>query len=351
MKKIIGIVAVVLIVAVLAGVLGYLTEGFKNWTFSDVLSAEENQEKIGELEIVAESNEYIDLVISDYKGPLMASPGGLPALDSRVVTATIFPAEATNKAVDWSVTWVTPNDGFAVGKTVTEYVNVFADYDGSLTAVVECYQSFEDEVIHVVCTTRDGGFNAYASITFSGRPTEFSLDHNLNWIDATESVAGYYQVSTNSTYTIPISLDNAYSSVKSSYYDKVSCEVVGLGKIILQDFSNPQGGSPGYVNEMKTVELNSLVSNFISVSYDNGNLIILTKKSVESYFGPGSNAAFEKDKFKSYVADPMGYRGHFRISVGYNGSLEGGENIEKSIFVKIAVPVQNAAISPMSFEF
>ena len=40
------------------------------------------------------------------------------------LTATVTPADAMNKAVDWSIAWVNGNGTFASGKTVTDYVTV-----------------------------------------------------------------------------------------------------------------------------------------------------------------------------------------------------------------------------------
>ena len=80
------------------------------------------------------------------------------------LTATITPANATNKAVDWTVTWVggREHDGgssegssdWSEGKTVTDYVTVTPTSDGALTANVECLQAFGTQV-RVTVTSRD----------------------------------------------------------------------------------------------------------------------------------------------------------------------------------------------------
>lgn len=353
MKKFISIFAIIIIVSLIVGLLGFFTEGFKDWTFSDKLPDKEITEQDGQLEIVPETNEtneLITLAIDKYNGPFMASPEGLTAIDTRIVTATITPAEATNKNVDWSVAWVTPDDGFAVGKIVTEFVNVYSDYDGSLTAIVECYKAFENEIIHIICTTRDGNFTAMATVSFSGRPKDVYIENTLSYVPATESLAGYYEVTPNSTYSFPIILDNNYGSVNPSFYDGIGVDVVGLGKIYLEDYSNSPGATTHWIGNGNTVELNTMTNKFIDVSYVDGALIINTKRSIENYYEE-KNVYIYNQRFKQYIPDSGKYEGHFAIHVAYNGALSGGTNVARTIYVKMVVPVQNASISPMSFDF
>ena len=70
------------------------------------------------------------------------------------MTATIVPDYASNKAVDWSVSWVNANSAFASGKTVTDYVTVTPTSDGALTANVVCKQAFGEQ-IQIIVTSRD----------------------------------------------------------------------------------------------------------------------------------------------------------------------------------------------------
>lgn len=84
-----------------------------------------------------------------------AANGISPQADSAyTLTATITPADANNKAVDWSIAWVNSNSAYASGKTVTNYVTVTPTSDGALTANVECKQAFGEQ-IKVTATSRD----------------------------------------------------------------------------------------------------------------------------------------------------------------------------------------------------
>ena len=91
---------------------------------------------------------------------------------------------ASNKAVDWAVSFVNPSSAWATGKTVTDYVTVTPTADGALTANVECLQAFGEQ-IKVTVTSRN---NAEATATCL--------------VDYAERVAGYTLTLTNGGVTI-----------------------------------------------------------------------------------------------------------------------------------------------------
>ena len=100
------------------------------------------------------------------------------------LTATVLPEKASNKAVDWAVSFVNPSSAWATGKTVTDYVTVTPTADGALTANVECLQAFGEQ-IKVTVTSRN---NAEATATCL--------------VDYAERVAGYTLTLTNGGVTI-----------------------------------------------------------------------------------------------------------------------------------------------------
>ena len=143
-----------------AALVGFLSDGFKNW---DKFKDEEQTEQADE---TADGAVISDGVSHGIK--LMAAraqldePQGADTSDTAstyVLTATVEPNYAANKAVDWSVAFVNASSEWATGKTVTDYVTVTPESDGALKATVKCLKAFGEQ-IKVTVTSRD---NADAS--------------------------------------------------------------------------------------------------------------------------------------------------------------------------------------------
>lgn len=82
------------------------------------------------------------------------------------LTATITPADATNKAVDWTVAFANPSSAWANGKTVTDYVTVTPESDGALTANVECLQDFGEQIIVTVTSRENDDISANCTVDY-----------------------------------------------------------------------------------------------------------------------------------------------------------------------------------------
>ncbi len=86
------------------------------------------------------------------------------ALDSVTLTATVEPANATNKSVSWSLAWTNASSEWATGKTVTDYVQLTPSGGDNTTATVSYSAPFGEQVT-VTATSRDNP-EAKASCTF-----------------------------------------------------------------------------------------------------------------------------------------------------------------------------------------
>ena len=155
-------VLLVLVIAGAAALVGVLSDGFKNW---DKFKPDEEQTQEGGAVIGEGESSGIKLMSAKIAPENYDEYGISPMAETAYqLTATITPDNATNKAVDWTVTWVggREHDGgssdspadWSEGKTVTDYVTVTPTSDGALTANVECLQAFGTQV-RVTVTSRD----------------------------------------------------------------------------------------------------------------------------------------------------------------------------------------------------
>lgn len=156
------IVAIVLVAIIAAIVLGVLSSWYTNWDTSTWFGRGETvEEETGETDpevggaVIGESVGTGMVLASASISPASYEDYGVSPMaeTAYTLTATITPATADNKNVDWSVAWANASSSWASGKTVTDYVTVTPSSPGSLTATVECKQAFGEQVI-VTCTSQ-----------------------------------------------------------------------------------------------------------------------------------------------------------------------------------------------------
>lgn len=184
MKAVKNIIAVVLALLILAGsAVGIVRAVTGSWDIREwgkKPDTEQNQPETSDDNGGAVINESasngIKLMSARIAPTAYAANGISPQADSAyTLTATITPADANNKAVDWSIAWVNSNSAYASGKTVTNYVTVTPTSDGALTANVECKQSFGEQ-IKVTATSRDNpAMKAECTVDYAQKITNMSL--------------------------------------------------------------------------------------------------------------------------------------------------------------------------------
>ena len=238
----------------------------------------------------AVNSEHLRLTMSTYA--MVAADNSV----SKTIIATVLPATAANKLVDWSVEW---GDEEAEGD-VSQYVTVTPDSDGSTNATVTCKQAFTGTIL-VIATTRESGYQASCILTFVGIPTDIIVSGSVS------HTGGAYKLGIGQDYVFDVELTNPFGSVGAEFSD-FDCRVYGVGSVVLGYLERISGVEKWYDEQNETVTLDSLKDNFISVSYADGKLTVTTKKSVESYYGrmqkgDGGRTTFYWDKFRSYVDD------------------------------------------------
>ena len=94
---------------------------------------------------------------------------------SVTLTVTVEPESATNKEVDWTVSWVDANDEWVAGKEVTDYVTVTPESDGATKASVQCKKDFGSQ-IKITVTSRDNPtVKDECTVDFARRILDFRL--------------------------------------------------------------------------------------------------------------------------------------------------------------------------------
>lgn len=173
-------VLLVLVIAGTAALVGVLSDGFKNW---DKFKPDEEQTEQTEETadnggaIIGESVGSGVKVMSAKIAPENYAANGVSAQaeTAYTLTATVLPEKASNKAVDWAVSFVNPSSAWATGKTVTDYVTVTPTADGALTANVECLQAFGEQIKVTVTSRNNADATATCLVDYAERVSGYTL--------------------------------------------------------------------------------------------------------------------------------------------------------------------------------
>ena len=273
-------VLLVLVIAGTAALVGVLSDGFKNWDKFKTDDEQTEQPADDEQEetadnggaIIGESVGSGVKVMSAKIAPENYAANGVSAQaeTAYTLTATVLPEKASNKAVDWAVSFVNPSSAWATGKTVTDYVTVTPTADGALTANVECLQAFGEQ-IKVTVTSRNNaeamatclvdyaervsGYTLTLSnggVTISSSDPEYTVTGNSSVSiskgeytktvgTVEENFTGTYVIRGNSSFAANMSSIGVNATVK-----QVSGSVVPVGEDIFTSLYqlSPQGGTP-----------------------------------------------------------------------------------------------------------
>ena len=199
------------------------------------------------------------------------------------IKASVSPWDAANQAVDYFIDFVNADSEWASGKTVTDYVTVTQDADGSLTATISCKKAFDSDKIIVTVTTRDGGYTAKCTVSFVGVANSIVINNStLNPIsDSKRGV--YYQLGTNKTYNFDIALDNIFGKVGSQ---NLTVTLGGSGELYFGDeFVSGDSGMGSFSNMAKR-KMSDMVNKFITSATISGNTLTLKTGStvIENYY-------------------------------------------------------------------
>ena len=209
-------------------------------------------------------------------GTTVTSP---QSVDVRI-EAYVYPESAANKAVDFSVAWGNaPAHG---SEQVSNYLTVTPDSDGSTTATVSCKKSFGDDTIIITVTTREGGYTATCTVSFTGIASGIEITSSTATKKSTSARGEYYELGTSKTYTFNIGLTNAFNDAAGNLS---VTEIGGEGNMY---FGNGSYNDGGYINftDMVQKSIGEFADDFITSATISGNTLTVKtgSKILENYY-------------------------------------------------------------------
>lgn len=209
------------------------------------------------------------------------------------IQAYVTPEDAANKEVDFSIAWGNaPTHG---SEDVTNYLTVTPDSDGSTMATVSCKKAFGDDTIIITVTTREGGYTATCTVTFTGIASGIEITSSTAAKKSTSERGTYYELGTSKTYTFDIGLTNAFDDVAS---DLTVTEIGGEGNMYFGSRYSNDGGYYNY-QDVYQKSIGELADKFITSATISGTtLTIKTGSSVlENYY-----SEYAYDEYDYYYA-------------------------------------------------
>ena len=209
------------------------------------------------------------------------------------IQAYVTPDDAANKEVDFSVAWGNaPTHG---SEDVTNYLTVTPDSDGSTMATISCKKAFGDDTIIITVTTREGGYTATCTVTFTGIASGIEIASSTAAKKSTSERGEYYELGTSKTYTFNIGLTNAFDDVAS---DLTVTEIGGEGNMYFGSRYSNDGGYYNY-QDVYQKSIGELADKFITSATISGTtLTIKTGSSVlENYY-----SEYAYDEYDNYYA-------------------------------------------------
>lgn len=294
--KVKWIVSFLLIFILLAGMIGawafILEDRFKP-------KEEEKQEEVQEETPGAGGTAEVRSVSLAMKSATAANNGV-----SKTLTATVYPSDAKNKAVDWTLEWLDTEKS----ETLSEYLTLVPVSEGAATATLTCKKAFEGEAL-VTVTTREGGYIDTCRVVFVGDPTSLTVSCS-EATTASGSFGSYYELGVDKSYTFDLTPDNAFGFVGAECNYTYTVTGHGSIKVQQQKYSTSTGNGTWVEGTEKTVNIKDIttVSKYEPSVFDwsvEGNKLKVTVNCTpESYYTDSKrveNTITYENKFREYT--------------------------------------------------
>lgn len=188
---------------------------------------------------------------------------------SKLVTATISPASATNQEVEWTIAWKNSSSTFATGKTVSDYVEL---QSSGLKAAIGCKQPFGEQII-VTVTSKDNS-SAKATITvdykkdFYNHTWQFGsvstgMTNVCSYNDSIVTLSTPLDFSTGSLNTVGF-FTNPFYTIDSNCSLVITMSLQNSMRSAVQDLGLDVNSIP-YYSDSKFLSLSSMLTGLFGV--------------------------------------------------------------------------------------
>lgn len=200
MKKIVFVIVVVLFIALVFGVMGYMTHGFKDWTFESL--TKKNDVPTANKTVVAIDGDGNNM----YEGEEYSLPSEMTFMsdsngqNSQTITAKVEPVSASTR-LEWTIAWGDRGDSieahWADNKTVTDYVSIEVSEDTTTVNVIYHKPfafkinitaiSFYNENVSATCVVScRQKFNEFVSLSI--KDIDGSVISRISYFDSSQEV-------------------------------------------------------------------------------------------------------------------------------------------------------------------
>ena len=298
-------VLLVLALIVCTVLIGILTDGYTHWK-ADVPSSEMLQSN-DEDEFYGYGTAKVQAVSLSMNAAAVTAANGSV---SKTLTAYVYPEDAKNKAVDWTIEWLDTEET----RDISDYLTLVPDSDGSATAQLTCLQAFDGEAL-VTVTSREGAFFDTCRVLFVGNPSSVNVSCDALSLKS-GSFGTYYEIGAGNSYTFDITPGNVFGTVGAEC--NYTFEVKGHGsfKTQTQYYYTVNDGKTWEEDTEQTVNIADVttVSKYEPSVFDwsvSGNKLTVTVNcTLESYYTSSvrnGNMITYENRFREYTDDNWYY--------------------------------------------
>lgn len=295
----------VLALIVCTVLIGILTDGYTHWK-ADVPSSEMLQSNDEDEFYGYETAKVQAVSLSMNAAAVTAANDSV----SKTLTAYVYPEDAKNKAVDWTIEWLDTEET----RDISDYMTLVPDSDGSATAQLTCLQAFDGEAL-VTVTSREGAFFDTCRVLFVGNPSSVNVSCDALSLKS-GSFGTYYEIGAGNSYTFDITPDNVFGTVGAEC--NYTFEVKGHGSFKTQtqyyytvnDGKTWEEGTEQTVNIADVTTVSKYEPSVFDWSVSGNKLTVNVNCTLESYYTSSvrnGNMITYENKFREYTDDNWYY--------------------------------------------